>query len=109
MLRSFFITAVRHLKKNKLYTAINILGLAMGIGCCMVIFMIVKYETSFDDYHSKADRIYRVNLDQRSEGRRYNGCNYTPLAEAIRSDVSGLEDVTGVYCLKVYQFSKDTE
>src|SRR5688572_18177221 len=108
MLRSFFITAIRNLRKNRLYAAINVLGLALGIACCTVIFVIVKYETSFDDYHSKADRIYRVNLNQQTtHGRRLDGCNYSPLAEAIRSDVTGLEEVTGVYCLQVYQFSKD--
>ena len=57
MFRSFFISAIRNLKKNKVYAAINALGLALGIACCMIIFVIVRYETSFDDYHSKADRI----------------------------------------------------
>lgn len=108
MFKSFFIVAIRNLRRNRLYTAINVLGLALGIACCMVIFVIVKYETSFDDYHRKADRIYRVNLNQQTaQGRRLDGCNYSPLAEAIRSEVSGLEEVTGVYCLQVYQFSKD--
>jgi ABC-type antimicrobial peptide transport system permease subunit len=108
MLKSYLISAIRNLKRNRLYSAINVLGLALGISCCMVIFVIVKYETSFDDYHGKADRIYRVNLNQQTaQGRRLDGCNYSPLAEAIRSDVTGLEEVTGVYCLQVYQFSKD--
>lgn len=110
MLRSFFTTAFRNLCKNRVYTSINVLGLALGIACCLVIFVIVKYETSFDDYHGKADRIYRVNLNQQTpHGRRLDGCNYTPLAEAIRKDVSGLEAVTGVYCLREYQFSKNDD
>ena len=108
MFRNFLITAIRNLRKNRLYTAINVFGLAVGIACCIIVFVIVKYETSFDDYHKKADRIYRVNLNQQTpQGRRLDGCNYTPLGEAIRSDVSGLEAVTSVYCLKVFQFSND--
>ena len=108
MFGSFFISAIRNLKKNKIYAAINVLGLALGIACCMVIFVIVRYETSFDDYHSKADRIYRVNLNQKNpNGRRFNGCNYSPLADAIRQEVTGLEAVTGVYCLKAYQINKE--
>ena len=108
MFRSFFISAVRNLKKNKVYAAINVLGLALGIACCVVIFVIVRYETSFDDYHSKADRIYRVNLNQKNvDGRRFNGCNYSPLADAIRREVTGLEAVTGVYCLRAYQINKE--
>ncbi|MHA4739637.1 ABC transporter permease [Dyadobacter sp. MSC1_007] len=107
MLRSFLLTALRNLKRNQQYAAINIGGLATGIACCLVIFVIVSYETSFDDYHSKASRIYRVNLNQQTpEGQQFNGCNYSPLTEAIRRDVTGLEQVTGVYCLQRYQFSK---
>lgn len=107
MFRSFFIAAIRNLRRNKLYAAINILGLALGIACCLVIFVIVRYETSFDDYHSKADRIYRVNLYQPTiQGVRFSGNNYSPLAEAIRNEVTGLEATTGVFCLPDYQFSK---
>ena len=108
MFRSFFISAIRNLKKNKVYAAINASGLALGIACCMVIFVMVRYESSFDDYHSKADRIYRVNLNQKTpDGRRMDGCNYTPLAEAIRGEVTGLEAVTGVFCLRFYQINKE--
>ena len=108
MFRSFFISAIRNLKKNKVYAAINALGLALGIACCMIIFVIVRYETSFDDYHSKADRIYRVNLKQNTpDGRRLDGCNFTPLAAAVRSEVTGLEAVTGVFCLRNYQINKE--
>jgi putative ABC transport system permease protein len=107
MIQSFFIAAIRNLKKNRLYSAINVLGLALGVGCCIIIFVIVRYETSFDNYHSKANRIYRVNWYQETaQGGQFNGCNYSPLAEAIRSEVTGLEAVTGVYCLYAYQFSK---
>ena len=106
MFKSFLISAVRNVQKNKLYATINILGLALGIACCLVIFTIVKYETSFDDYHTKAERIYRVNWYQKSDkGMLFNGCNYSPLAETIREEVSGLESVTGVYCLQRYEFS----
>lgn len=110
MFKSFFIAAIRNLKKNRTYAAINVLGLALGIACCVIIFVIVRYETSFDDYHSKADRIYRVNLNQKTrDGIRLDGCNYSPLSEAIRREVTGLEAVTGVYCLQVYQINKGDE
>nr|WKN35271.1 permease prefix domain 2-containing transporter [Tunicatimonas sp. TK19036] len=108
MLRSFFIAAIRNLRKNRAYTTINVLGLAVGIACCMIIFVIVRYETSFDDYHSKAERIYRVNLNQQtSDGRMLSGNNYSPLAEAVRDEVTGLEAVTGVFCLQIYQINKE--
>lgn len=110
MLKSYLITAIRNLRKNRLYSAINILGLALGIACCLVIFVIVRYETSFDDYHRRADRIYRVNLNLHlPQGTVFSGNNYAPLAEAIRDDVVGLETATAVYCLKEYQFSREND
>lgn len=108
MFRSYIITAIRQLTKNRLYTAINLVGLAIGVACCLLIFVLIRYETSFDAYHSQADRIYRVNLTQQTaQGQQFNGNNYSPLAQAIRQDVTGLEQVTGVYCLQRYQFAKD--
>lgn len=53
--------AFRNLLRNKAHTLINISGLALGIACCLMVFLILRYELSFDSFHSKADRIYRVN------------------------------------------------
>jgi len=108
MLKSFVILSLRLLRKNRLYSGINVLGLALGVACCLVTFIIIRFETSFDDFHSKAERIYRVNLKQQtSHGLQLSGYNFTPLTEAIREEVTGLENVTGVYCLHSYQFSRD--
>ncbi|MEJ1237220.1 ABC transporter permease [Chryseolinea sp. T2] len=60
MLRNYLTIAWRNLLKKKTYSAINIFGLALGIACCLLIFMYVDYERSFDNYHTKGDRIYRV-------------------------------------------------
>jgi hypothetical protein len=110
MFRSYFVAALRNLRKNKVYTTINVLGLALGIACLMVIFVIVRYETSFDDYHSKADRIYRINLQQRTaSGLQWYGNNYSPLTEVVRRELTGIETATGVYCLPAYQVNKDKD
>jgi len=60
MFKNYFKIARRNLARNKSYAAINIAGLAVGIAVCMVIFIIIQYQTSFDDFHAKKDRIYRV-------------------------------------------------
>lgn len=60
MFKNYFKTAFRSLSRNKNYTIINIAGLAVGIAVCMMIFMIIQYQTSFDTFHPKKDRIYRV-------------------------------------------------
>jgi ABC-type antimicrobial peptide transport system permease subunit len=60
MFKNYFKTAFRSLSRNKNYTFINIAGLAVGIAVCMMIFMIIQYQTSFDTFHPKKDRVYRV-------------------------------------------------
>ena len=54
------VIALRHLGRNKGYTAINVLGLAVGMACAILIFLYVDHEMSYDRYHAQADRIYRV-------------------------------------------------
>jgi putative ABC transport system permease protein len=60
MFKNYFKIAWRNLVRNKSYTAINVTGLAVGIAVCMVIFIIIQFQTSFDNFHAKKDRIYRV-------------------------------------------------
>jgi putative ABC transport system permease protein len=60
MLRNFFRTGFRSLKHNPGITVINILGLAVGIAVCLLIFLLFRFETSFDNFHKKQGRIYRV-------------------------------------------------
>src|SRR5687768_2966924 len=60
MFENYFKTAFRSLVRNKTYSIINIAGLAVGIAVCMMIFIIIQFQTSFDNFHSKKDRTYRV-------------------------------------------------
>ncbi|HET6769577.1 MAG TPA: ABC transporter permease [Chitinophagaceae bacterium] len=60
MFQNYFKIAFRSLIRNRNYTIINIAGLAVGIAVCIMIFIIIQFQTSFDDFHSKKDRIYRV-------------------------------------------------
>jgi putative ABC transport system permease protein len=66
MIKNYFKIAWRNLKKNKVYSTINIFGLATGIAACLVIFLFVLYEKSFDSMHSK--NIVRLNEIQKFEG-----------------------------------------
>ncbi len=60
MIRHYLKTALRNLLRHKGYTAINILGLSVGLACCLLIGLYVQNELSYDRYHEKADRIYRL-------------------------------------------------
>ncbi|HEY3388851.1 MAG TPA: ABC transporter permease, partial [Prolixibacteraceae bacterium] len=85
--------AWRTVYKNKVYSAINITGLALGIASCMIIFLVVKYELGYDNFHKKADRIYRVTL---------NAIDFNPsvslaVAPVMRSYFPELEQVSQVW------------
>ena len=62
MLRSYFTIALRHLKRHAGYASINITGLAVGLACCLFIFLFVRQELSYDRFHAQADRIARVSM-----------------------------------------------
>jgi putative ABC transport system permease protein len=66
MFKNYFKTALRNLLKNKTFSAINIVGLAIGMSVCIIILLFVSYERSFDDFHSK--NIYRLNEVQKFPG-----------------------------------------
>src|SRR5436309_1947080 len=60
MFRNYFKTALRNLWRSKFFSLINILGLSVGIACCMLIFLYSKDEISYDRFHEKKDNIYRI-------------------------------------------------
>ncbi len=69
MLRNYLTVAFRNLLRHKAFSAINILGLAIGIAACLLILQYVRFELSYDNFHSKADRIYRVQQDRYDKGK----------------------------------------
>ncbi|HTI60100.1 ABC transporter permease [Mucilaginibacter sp.] len=66
MFKNYLKIAQRNLVRNKGYAAINITGLAVGIAVCLVIFIIIQYQTSFENFQTKKDRIYRVLTEYHS-------------------------------------------
>ena len=63
MLRNYFKTAFRHLAKNKLYAAINVLGLATGLAACLLIGVYITHELSYDNFNTNAGRIVRATME----------------------------------------------
>jgi len=100
MLRNYIKTAFRNLGRRKNYTIINIAGLAAGIAICLVLFIVIRYEVSFDDYHEKKDRIYRVLTEYHHAdapdifyGR---GIPY-PMPEGLKANFPQVETLAPVY------------
>ena len=65
MFANYIKIALRHLFRNKGYTLINILGLAVGMACFLMIYLYVSNELGYDNFHEKKDRIFRMALDMR--------------------------------------------
>jgi putative ABC transport system permease protein len=85
----------RHLSRQKLNTSLHIIGLTFGLSVCLVIALFIRYELSFDAYHEKANRTYRVISKWTQNGKSdYHFSTPFPLANAIRTEVTGLEHVS---------------
>src|SRR5438046_5260597 len=69
MLRSYLKIAWRNIQRHKAYSAINILGLAIGIAACLLILQYVAFELSYEDFQVNKDRIYRVQQDRYDNGK----------------------------------------
>jgi putative ABC transport system permease protein len=93
MLKNNIKIAVRNLWRQKAFSFINILGLAVGMTACFLIFLYVRFETSYDNFHSKADRIYRVVTDTKTPTETITqGMTTTPIAINMKKDFPEVED-----------------
>jgi len=63
MVKNYITTTLRYLFKNKIFSIINISGLAIGMACCILILLFVQYELSYDKFHKNGDNIYRVTRE----------------------------------------------
>jgi putative ABC transport system permease protein len=68
MIKNYLKMGLRRFNRHRGYTFINMFGLTVGIACCLVIFLYVSDETSYDKYHNDLDRIYRVGVRIESRG-----------------------------------------
>src|ERR1017187_7759089 len=90
MFKNYLKTAWRNLKKSKLFSFINILGLTIGITVCMMIFLFIMNEFSFDSFHKQGDRIYRVMRGFDDNGSMKSVSYLSgPYAPALLSDFKG--------------------
>jgi putative ABC transport system permease protein len=98
MFKNYFKTAFRSLIRNRNYTIINIAGLSVGIAVCMMIFIIIQFHKSFDNYHTKRDRIFRVLSEyQHAEGAKTGKDVPFPMPAGLRITFQQIEQVTAVF------------
>lgn len=100
MFRNYYRIAIRHLQRHKFLTAINVFGLAVGMACCILIVLYVRDELSFDRFHHKADRIYRLTKAESNSGNGSmdHGANtQIAVGPALKKEISGIKDVVRIF------------
>lgn len=99
MFNNYIKIAIRNLFRHKAYAIINIMGLTIGITCSTFLYLYVQNELSFDKFHSKSDRIFRVvEIDKKNTGDNYYYGQTTPaLAPAISAEFPEVSDYTRVF------------
>ena len=78
MLRNYLKVVLRILIRNKLYSIINVSGLAIGLACCAMILLFVRHELSYDRFQEDADSVYRVAIIAKMQDREVSGPNCPP-------------------------------
>jgi putative ABC transport system permease protein len=92
MFKNYLKISLRYLLRYKTYTAINTLGLAVGITCCILIMLFVRSELSYDHFNTKADRIYRVWQVEKFQDQEFkNTVSPLPMGPAMQSSFPEVE------------------
>lgn len=100
MFKNYLKSAFRSLTRNRNYTIINIAGLAVGIAVCMMIFIIIQFQISFDNFHSKKDHIYRLLTEYHHTDAAtisYGKNVPFPMPEGLKTAFPQLEQVAPIY------------
>ncbi len=97
MLRNYLKVALRNLLKYKIYSFINIVGLAVGVGCCLLIVLFVQDELSFDRWNKNADRIVRFGVDAKLGDQSFYGAvTSAPMAAALVNEFPEVEEAVRI-------------
>jgi ABC-type antimicrobial peptide transport system permease subunit len=97
MFKNYVKIAFRNLQRHKMYSSLNIIGLAVGILCSLLISLWVLDELSYDRFHTHADRLYRVEFDQNYSGQLYHvNVSPHPMAPALVQEIPEIENATRV-------------
>ncbi len=110
MLQSYLTIALRNLRRNKMYSFINIVGLAVGISVAALITLYVADELSFDRFHANADRIYRVDGDIKFQGQSFVlAVSPPPMGQTLKMEFPEVEDYTRFRALGAWNFQYENK
>src|SRR5688572_20954394 len=96
MVRNYLTISFRNVAKNKVFSFINIFGLGIGLASCLLIFQFVMFELSYDKFHEKYDRTYRVINDRVQNGKliQHGTITYPTIGPAMAKDFPEVEAYT---------------
>lgn len=95
MLKNYWLTSWRSITRNRVHAAINIIGLAVGIASCILIYLFLQHELSYDQSFSDADRLYRVTSDMSLNGQaKKTALSHGPLAQTLTEEYPEVEQAT---------------
>ncbi len=93
MVKNYFKIALRNILKHKFFSVINITGLVIGMTCCLLIFIYVMDELSYDRFYQDYKNIYRVALHGRISGQEILTSNSSlPVGPAMKAEIPGIEE-----------------
>ena len=97
MIKNYFKVAIRNIFKYKLFSAINLLGMTLGVTACLFIILYVSDELSFDRFHEKTDQLYQVGLYGKIAGQDIRTTNTPPpMAEALVNEIPDVAEATRI-------------
>jgi len=97
MFKTYLRTAIRNLARHKTNSIINIAGLIVGFTAFLLIFLVIRYEQSFDNFHPNKDYIYRaVRIGRNPVNREYRTGVPIPVTPALRTDVPGIAEAAAI-------------
>jgi putative ABC transport system permease protein len=110
MIKNYLKIAWRNIWKNKVFSAINIIGLSVGMAACIVIMLFVSYEKSFDNFHTK--NIYRLNEVQTigAEGATQKvALSMFPMGPTLKQEFPEIKNFTRIHWSEKYQLTEDNK
>src|SRR6476620_8207386 len=100
MLKNYLTVAWRNLMKSKIFSFINILGLAIGLTCCMLITLYINNELSYDKHHHNINRLFQLGTVFVKDGKDERMANTpAPMAEAMKQEYPEIEQSTRLMAL----------
>lgn len=96
MLRNYFNIALRNIFKHKVFSFINIFGLAVSLSVCLLIMLVIADQKSYDQFHTNKDRIYRVLTIGKGNTTFKSASSALPLGEKLKKEYAGIEEAASL-------------